>query len=74
MKKKGTSILMKNMALLIDTNIILDWILKRCPFIDCGTILKALDAVDFDDLEDSLQMLCANVKELDYIITRDNVI
>jgi len=34
-------------------------------------ILGALDIPDFKDLEDSLQMECANEKGLDYIITRD---
>ena len=118
---------MRNTALLIDTNIVLDWILKRRQFhqdateiislcmrgklrgylaahtilnvfyitrkdfsveergdlsrllcdrfeiigIERKQILGALDIPDFKDLEDSLQMECANEKGLDYIITRD---
>jgi len=118
---------MKNTALLIDTNVILDWILKRQPFHQDATyivdlcmhrkirgyltvhtvlnafyitrkdlmlterrdlsrllcnrfeiigvnreqILNALDAINFKDIEDGLQMQCAEENNLDYIITRD---
>ena len=118
---------MKDLALLIDTNIVLDWILKRCPFhesateivdlcmrgkiqgylaahtvlnvfyitrrdfsvderrdlsrllcnrfeiigVDRRTMLEAMDVIGFHDLEDSVQMRCADEKGLDYIVTRD---
>jgi len=39
--------------------------------IDRELVLDALDASEFQDLEDSLQMKCADEKGLDYIITRD---
>ena len=118
---------MKSITALIDTNVVLDWILKRRPFhessteiidfcmrkkihgylaahtilnvfyitrkdfsvaegrslsgllcsrfeiigIDRRLLIEALDASDFRDLEDSLQMECAIEKGLNYIITRD---
>ena len=118
---------MKDMAVLIDTNIVLDWLLEREPFLKnakeilepciCGkvqgylashTILNifyitrkhksvaerkeillmlcekfniiginkemitaSLKNNAWDDLEDGLQIQCAIVESLDYIVTRD---
>ena len=118
---------MKGTALLIDTNVVLDWLMKRQPFnneatkiialcikrdvtgylachsipnilyivrkdfgvekrkeiglmlcyrfniigIDRQIIIKALQNKNWDDLEDGLQMQCAIVEKIDYIITRD---
>lgn len=118
---------MKNMRVLIDTNIVLDWLLKRKPFqenaeyimeksmfadVDAyltahslsdlfyilrkdfdvqkrkklllllcdrlGIIAEDKDIIKFvlqneawNDLEDGLQMRCADVENLDYIVTRN---
>lgn len=118
---------MKNMRVLIDTNIVLDWLLKRKPFqenaeyimekcmfadVDAyltahslsdlfyilrkdfdvqkrkklllllcdrlGIIAEDKDIIKFvllneswNDLEDGLQMRCADVENLDYILTRN---
>ena len=118
---------MKNTALLIDTNIVLDFFLDREPFAECAdeimrncivgkiqgylashtllnafyitrkrksieerkefllmlcekfvivgidkqTIVSALQNEEWDDLEDGLQIQCAIIEDLDYIITRD---
>jgi len=115
------------MALLIDTNIVLDFFLDRKHFVECAdeimksciigkiqgylashtllnafyitrkqksieerkefllmlcekfaiigidkqTIMNALKNEEWDDLEDGLQIQCALVEDLDYIITRD---
>ena len=125
--QKGWCILMSGMEVLIDTNIVLDWILDRVPFninaekiislcaaneicghlashtllnifyitrrhlsveerkeillflckkfniigIDKQAIVSSLQNKNWNDLEDGLQMQCAFVKNLDYIITRD---
>jgi len=40
--------------------------------IDKQLIISALLNKDWDDLEDGLQMQCAIIQELDYIVTRDS--
>ena len=88
------------MKVLIDTNIILDWLLRREPFHsnakyivekcifgkklliflcntmeiiseDQVTIRNALYNEQWMDLEDGLQMECADKMKMDYIITRN---
>ena len=119
---------MENMKLLIDTNVVLDWILDREPFADYAVrimescingkakgyltshtilnifyitrkhfdvdarkeiglmlcekfdiiginrefLIKSLQNEAWTDLEDGLQMQCAEAENLDYIITRDS--
>jgi len=121
------NISVKNTALLIDTNIVLDFFLGREPFVECAdeimryciigkiqgylashtllnafyitrkqksiaerkefllmlcekfiivgvnkqTIMSALQNEEWDDLEDGLQIQCAIIEDLNYIITRD---
>ena len=64
------------MKVLIDTNIIIDFLCRRDSFFDVAdinkkTILKALDNEDFTDLEDSMQNECAVSSGVDYIVTRN---
>ena len=118
---------MKNTAILVDTNVVLDWILKRQDFHQAATqviglcisgkitgylaahsilnvfyitrkdfstaqrqmlskllcnrfeiigvnrdlIMEVLDSGSFKDIEDGLQIRCAEVEGLEYIVTRD---
>lgn len=60
------------MEVLIDTNIVLDWFLKRKPFYETkDDILTFINKELWTDLEDGLQMCCASKEKLDYIITRN---
>ena len=126
-KQKGWLTLTKDTAVLVDTNIALDWLLAREPFhehakrisepclrgalkgylashtllnvffiarkektveerkeillllckkfeivnINKKMIIAALNNQAWNDLEDGLQMHCAVIRDVDYIITRD---
>ena len=65
------------MVLLIDTNIILDYLLKREPFLltVAGTtheeVIAALDNAKFKDFEDCILTKCAKTVNADYIVTRN---
>jgi len=78
---------MSGSAILLDTNIVMDWLLEREPFhknskaiiehcihvvgIDRQMLVDALADENFRDIEDGTQIQCAINAELDYIVTRD---
>lgn len=71
--------------ILIDTNVLLDYLLTREPYFEdaknvilsCadgkinGKLLAGLENEDFSDFEDCLQMECAKSYGADYIVTRN---
>ena len=60
------------MRILFDTDILMDFILKRENFSDdAEKLTSALQNDDFTDFEDCLQAECAKDFEADYIVTRN---
>lgn len=59
------------MKILVDTNIILDVLLKREPHNKAAQIISAIDNEQFLDFEDFLQEECATAETVDYIVTRN---
>ena len=57
--------------ILIDTNVLLDYLLEREPFFEDAKLLSGLINEDFLDFEDCLQMECAKSFGADYIVTRN---
>ena len=63
---------MKNMVILVDTNIMLDFLTVRQPYYDdARNIIRILENDAFSDFEDCLQDECAQEISADYIVTRN---
>ena len=62
------------MVVLIDTNVVIDFLAVREPFYDSASqeaVIKAIKMENFKDFEDCLQDRCAEEVSANYTITRN---